>query len=67
MIELTGRDLPALSGLPDDGVVETSSAKGVPGAFIPETDPVISVSLAHLQMTRDDGVYEQVMGILRGL
>lgn len=50
---------------PDDGIVEVTSAKGLPGATTLDTDVQIPVALAHLQMTRNDDLYQQVLGILK--
>jgi hypothetical protein len=53
-----------LSG-PDDGIVAVSSALGVPGAVVPEQNTLIPVALAHMKMTKDDPIYEQVLSFLR--
>ncbi len=53
-----------LSG-PDDGIVAVSSALGVPGAITPEQNTLIPVALAHMKMTKDDPIYEQVLNFLR--
>ncbi|MBN2814345.1 MAG: hypothetical protein JXQ80_09725, partial [Bacteroidales bacterium] len=53
-----------LSG-PDDGIVAVSSALGVQGAITPELNNEIPVALAHMKMTKDDSIYEQVLAFLR--
>jgi pimeloyl-ACP methyl ester carboxylesterase len=53
-----------LSG-PDDGIVAVSSALGVQGAIMPELSNEIPVALAHMKMTKDDAIYEQVLVFLR--
>jgi pimeloyl-ACP methyl ester carboxylesterase len=53
-----------LSG-PDDGIVAVSSALGVHGAITPELSTQIPVALAHLKMTKDELIYEQVLVFLR--
>jgi len=53
-----------LSG-PDDGIVAVSSALGVQGAITPELSTQIPVALAHMKMTKDDPIYNQVLVFLR--
>lgn len=53
-----------LSG-PDDGIVAVSSALGVQGAITPALNNEIPVALAHMKMTKDDPIYEQVLVFLR--
>jgi pimeloyl-ACP methyl ester carboxylesterase len=52
-----------LSG-PDDGIVAVSSALGVPGAITPDLSIQIPVALAHMQMTKNDLIYDQVKAFL---
>jgi len=50
---------------PDDGIVSVSSALGVPGAVTPDFIVQIPVALAHMKMTRNDPIYEQVLLFLK--
>lgn len=49
---------------PDDGAVQVSSAKGVSGATTTNMDVNIPVGIAHMKMTKNDQITEQVIGIL---
>jgi len=48
----------------DDGVVEVSSAKGVPGAHSASNDVQINKDFAHLEMPNDELIFEQVVEYL---
>jgi len=49
---------------PDDGVVSVSSALGVQGAVTPDLIVQIPVAIAHLKMTKNDPIYEQIISYL---
>ncbi len=48
----------------DDGIVQVSSAKGLEAAVTPLTDVNINADFAHLEMPKDDLIFEQVMDYL---
>ncbi len=52
-----------LPGL-DDGVVQVSSAKGIPGAFKSNTEINIDAGFAHMKMPFDYDVFEQTLSYL---